>query len=577
MPERSHRSADRERRMRLVESTARSSDAVHGSISTFTIADFLAMGITLDGEPVVVAGEEHLHRRIRWLHVTELVDTHGLLQGGELILATGVGLADSPDEGVRYVDALADEGVAGLVIELGRRFSSVPPEMVRACRRRGLPLIALRREVPFVKMTEAAHSIILMGQRRLLQTTAMAHQRFTELGAADASVDQLVTAAGELAEGQIVFSNLMYQVLAVHTTDGVADDLLRRWSRKAFTLTQSFGTRVDETDRCVVVPVEARGQQRGRLVLFTAGAPDPAQVIVLERAASALAMRLLLEDDDVVVANAQRTVLADLVSGRCGRAESIHARTAALGHPTRHRHYLPIIVAPDQERDLGPVLSRALDDAQVDALVGRLTPERWGVLLLLKRAEAGPADVFAAHVAQVCEDAGIAAPTLGRGTMVSDLAEVARSFAEASDVASAARATRPAGDRRPLYSIDDIRLRGLLYTLRHDARLQAFVERTLGPLQLRDALDGGDWVRTLAVYLRVRSNKSLAAQELGISRPTLYERLARIQRLLGVDLDDPETTTSLYAAIMVVESAAGDASLPSVLSGPLALQAQAGA
>jgi purine catabolism regulator len=85
----------------------------------------------------------------------------------------------------------------------------------------------------------------------------------------------------------------------------------------------------------------------------------------------------------------------------------------------------------------------------------------------------------------------------------------------------------------------------------------------LGPLFLRDAMDGGDRVRTLGAYLRYQRNKSLTAQELGVSRPTLYERLARIQRLLRVDLDDPEWSTSLYAAIMVVEAAAADPATPS--------------
>lgn len=528
--------------------------ADRGDLSTFTIADFLRLPVTVEGAAVVLAATGHLSRRIRWLHVTELVDMGRLLQGGELILTTGIALPQAPDEMAAYIDELADQGIAGLVIELGRRFTQVPPVMIRACERRDLPLIALGREVRFVKMTEAAHSVILMGQRRLLQITAAAHERFTELSAANASVDELVAATGELAEGPVVFANLLHQVLALHTGQTPAADVVSRWNRTAFTLGQLFGTRVDDLDFSVVTPVEARGQHRGQLVLFAAAPPTPAQVTVMERAAAALAMRMLFEDDHVVVANAQRSALAEIISGRTMRVEAVHARTAALGHPTRGRRYLPLVLLSDDD-DLGRLVGRALDETRLDGLVGELDTGRTGVLLLLQGDQQEPhAEAFASTVAAICAAAGLQAPLIARGGLVVDLAAVRRSFVEATDVALASRAGGPFVQSRQLYSIQDVQLRGLLHTLRSDPRVQAFVERTLGPLLLRDARDGEQSVRTVAVYLRVQGNKSLAARDLGISRPTLYERIARIQRLLHVDLDDPETTASLYAAIMLVES-----------------------
>lgn len=531
------------------------SGAVSEVLSTFTIADFLALDVTAAGEPAVVAGRRYLNRRIRWIHVTELANTQGLLQGGELILATGIALPSLPEEMTQYVDSMADQGVAGLVIELGRRFSAAPPAMVRACNRRRLPLVELRREVPFVKITEVAHSVILDGQRRLLQMTAAAHERFTELTSDDASIEELVAAAGELAEGRLVLSNLMHQVLAVWTPDGSDAELMRRWRAKALGLARVFGTQVDAEDGSVVTPVEFRGQQRGRLALFTPEAPDPAQVMIAERAAAALAMRLHLESDEVVAANAQRTLLADILNGRSGSSEVLHARAAALGHPTRDRYYLPITVLAERP-DVCDLIVRALDEVRMDGIVGRMSPDRVGCLLLLRSDQLGPEEAFAARLATLCRQEGLDRPVVARGGLVGDLGYVRRSFAEAKDVAWASWAERRVHPDKCLYSADDVQLRGLLFTLRHDQRVQAFVERTLGPLLLRDAADGGDWVRTLAVYLRFRGNKSLTAQELGISRPTLYERLARMQRLLHLDLDDPEWSTSLYAAIMLAEATA---------------------
>lgn len=525
---------------------------------SFTISDFLKLPVTVEGLPVVLAGADQLGRSIRWVHVIELADTKGLLQGGELILTTGIALPQDPGELRSYIDGLADQGVVGLVIELGWRYAEVPPEMVRACERRSLPLVALRREVPFVKMTEAVHSALLDDRRRLLETMATAHERFTELTLAEAPAEELVRVAAELADGQVVFTNLLHQVLALDARDGSVELLLNRWQRKAQTLASAFGTETDERDGTVTTPVVVRGRQRGRLTLFTSGVPALSQVVVLERAAAALAIQLLIEDEDALVAKARRSVLADLVASRYTSPETIHARAAALGHTTRNRRFLPLVLL-GAHQDLSRPVRRALHDTHLDALHGPLTADRWGVLLLLHRQQGEEqAETFARRLHELCEELGLPRLTIGMGGIVTDFHGVRPSFLEAGDVAQAAQAGAPYTRARWCYRIQDIQLRGLLYTLRHEPRLQAFAERTLSPLLARDAKDGSDLVRTLAVYLRLRGNKSLAAQELGISRPTLYDRLARVRRLLQVDLDDPEVSTSLYAAIMVVETMPAD-------------------
>ena len=540
--------------MRLVTPAAGAARSVGVSLGAFTLGDLIAMDELREGDPAVVTGREYLGRVVGWLRATGDAATSGVVRAGEVALACGVDLQEFPGGPSGFIGTLADEEAVGLVVQLDEQLSSIPLDMVRACKAREVPLIVLRSPVRIAQVAEAANSLIVGRQQSLLRTTLIAHERFTELGAAAASPEEIVAAVGELTGGHVVFSNLMHQALAVYATNGAVAEAMHRWSHCAYALNRSAGPQEAESGEWMAVPVEAHGRERGWLVHFPLERPDPARPIVLERAAGALAMSLLLDDDESVVATAERAVLADLLVGRHGSTEAIHARTAALGHSTRDRYYLSVVVLADESHDVRSLLASAVKEAGVDALIGQLGPGRWGVLLLLDDGDDAPADVFARHLAREFSAAGGAMPTLGRGSVVSRLGSVGREFAEAGDVASAARAVGGSTGRHGLFSIEDVKLRGLLYTLRHEPRLQAFVERSLGPLQLRDALDGGQWVRTLSVYLRVNGNKSLAAQELGISRPTLYERLARIQRLLRVDLEDSETTTSLFAAIMVVEA-----------------------
>lgn len=525
------------------------------SVAGLTIDDFLRLPITIQGMPEVVTGRSKLHRAIRWVHVIELADTQGLLEGGELILATGVSLPQSSEEIAAYIGMLADQGVAGLVIELGRRFDELPGSMVKACQRRDLPLIVLRREVPFIKMTEAAHTRIIVGQQRLLRETTIAHERFTALTLADGSVDDLVEAAAQLAGGQVVFANLMHHVIAFDAGSQPAEALLTRWLRRSGTVDASFGTTVDDIGCSIITPVEVRGRRRGRLVFYAEAKPTPVQVVVIERAAAALSIRLLLEDDDALVSHARRTALADIIDGRYGSEDAMHARTGSLGHATRNAFMVPVVVL-SARHDIADVIKQTLSDIRLGALVAQLGRDRWGVLLLLKSNQSVPAiEKFADRVHRLCERDR---PTIATGAMVTSLAEVGRSFTEAVEVGLAASSSEPFVDPRLHYGIHDIQLRGLLYTLRNDPRVQSFVDRTIGPLIEYDAREGGDWVRTVALYLKFRGNKSLTAQELGISRPTLYERLARIQRMLAVDdIDDPESSTSLYACIMVAQALTG--------------------
>jgi purine catabolism regulator len=116
--------------------------------------------------------------------------------------------------------------------------------------------------------------------------------------------------------------------------------------------------------------------------------------------------------------------------------------------------------------------------------------------------------------------------------------------------AAAQAAAAPPGQDLPFYRLADLRLRGLLYLLAGDSRLATFVDRELGPLVAYDADHGSDLTGVLAVYLAAGGNKALAAARAHLARPTLYERLRHIERILGVSLDAAESRASLHVALL---------------------------
>jgi purine catabolism regulator len=528
------------------------------------VRDLLDLPELAVGLPQVDAGRRGLDARVRWVHVSELPDIAGLLSGGEVILTTGIALPDTDEQLRAYADGLAAAGAVALMVELGRRFDALPRALVKACEGHRLPLISLRRELRFVEVTQAVHSLIVAEQINALHASELAHRVFTRLCVEGASASSIVHEAARLSGCAVVFENLVHQVVAHAPAARSTNDVLRDWSTRSRAAQTAAHSDVCGPEGWVIAMVEARGEVWGRLVLLPDGEPSALQFMVLERAATALTLnRLLEQQQDPMELQAHRTALADIIDRRFESAEDIHARTAALGVPTARRQLVAVVVELSADRAHQPharprdleaeLVASALRAADVKALVGSLRPGRVGVLLpLADGADASKVLTrVAQHVLAKADSAKVSRPVIGVGSAVNDLDAVRRSFAEASHAAEAAQGSP---EDKPYYELPDVQLRGLLYVLGGDPRLQAFVERTLGPLLDHDAKNGTDLLGALQIYLTHGRNKSAAADAAHLSRQAFYQRLTTIEKVLTVDLDSAEACTSLHAAVMAYEA-----------------------
>ena len=180
-----------------------------------SLGEVLAMDVCRRGRPAVVAGADRLDTPVRWVHAIELTDVARLLRGGELVLSTGIALPDDERLLAAYITELAGVGVAGLAVELGRRYAgSLPSALVAAAQQAGLPLIAFEREVAFIEITEAVHARIIDAQLDELRVSERLHEMFTELSVAGASPEEIVRQAAALAGRPVILADLSHRVLA---------------------------------------------------------------------------------------------------------------------------------------------------------------------------------------------------------------------------------------------------------------------------------------------------------------------------------------------------------------------------
>ncbi|MFD0659156.1 PucR family transcriptional regulator ligand-binding domain-containing protein [Thermocatellispora tengchongensis] len=96
----------------------------------------------------VLAGAERMDRPVRWVAVSELEDPTPFLEGGELVLTTGMRLRDDEAAAVPYVARLVGREVTGIGFGVGLGHEEVPATLVRAAADAGLPLVEVPRDTP---------------------------------------------------------------------------------------------------------------------------------------------------------------------------------------------------------------------------------------------------------------------------------------------------------------------------------------------------------------------------------------------------------------------------------------------
>src|SRR6201985_2016009 len=109
------------------------------------------------------------------VYTTDLPDPSRYLSQGDLVL-TGLIWCRTPGDADRFVSALARAGVAAL--GAGEALGKVPDEVLQACGRHGLPLLAVAAETSVAAVTEevgrrlsgdrATEMTRVLGRRRLL-------------------------------------------------------------------------------------------------------------------------------------------------------------------------------------------------------------------------------------------------------------------------------------------------------------------------------------------------------------------------------------------------------------------------
>ena len=424
-----------------------------------------------------------------------------------------------------------------------------------------MPLVAFRRAVRFVEITEAVHAAVLNRQFELLRRGEEIHKRFTDLILQGRGVPEILAELAQAVGRPVVLEDAGHElVYYVSQPPRAGDDVtLSAWADL-----HRAEERGEAPEGAVLVDVRLMDSSWGRLMALAIDAPlDDFDRVAVERAALAVAIDLLgQQHEEHLRARSRGAFLSDLADDRVEEADA-RRRAEALGFPGSGRgELLPLAAswrgAARASRARGSdgltwtrlsgELRTALGSTGLGVLIG---PRDADLLVLLALGGRAYDEALAEHVAGlfhgVLERRGLGRAgrgardrRAGRGWVAAGpgLRRVRRS-------AGAATALAP----RRWYDARRPGVTDLLHDLRDAPEVDAFVDEQLGPLLADGSARSRALLETLEAYLAAGGRKAQAARALHLERQSLYLRLRRIEELLGVSLDDEDAVLSLHLAL----------------------------
>lgn len=472
----------------------------------------------------VVAGHEGVEHRgpVRWAHISDTPDPTPWLEGGEVLLTTGLGVRDDPKLQRRLVAALARRGVVAVGFGVGVALDEVPAAMLAACDELQLPLFTVPYEVPFLAVTRRVSHHIFAEHDATLRSAVALHRQVLAAVVAEGGVDEVLATVGPAMPGAaLVAFDWSGRELGRHDPDGVVAEL---GAGKLWVATVADGSRAThELDGWLVTSRPVRlGDEIEAVVVAISGRPlVEHEELLFEQGLAGVSLELARHRS---VREASRTRVDELL-------EEVGAGRATVASTTRALDRLGVqlrggyrVLAVSRPAGVTVAhLCSVVEDAVLTCarpLVGRLD----GVVHAIVPADSEAADAIAAAAAT----RGWRGIRVGRSRTKLDVEALAAGLREAR-VALQLEAPHAVRD------VEQLGLPGLLAGMRDELGTGDFVTTVLGPVLEQDGDDVTPLLDTLRAYLAHGCRPGPAAEELCIHRHTLAYRLDRVRDLTGRD------------------------------------------
>jgi len=493
----------------------------------------------VDGDPVVRVD-------LTGVHISELDDPTPYLEGGELLLTTGIPLAGDRETVCDYVNRLAARGVVALGLGLGAGTDDVPAELEAACADAGLRLLVVPEGIPFMHISRAYWDLVGKTEQADLAASLTLQTSLTQAATRPEAVAAVVKVLSKALGGWAVYlpADGSAETYWPPAESRILPQLREETARLGLAGTHSAATFPLQGMDVIEYSITADRRTAGFLAVC-AGRP-------LRKADR----QLMLTGCMLLAVTAQR-------EWQLTRANSILSSTATtlalsgfvdaarlvagdlIGSPLAERVQLLAIRGDNLEALSNSELAEQVSDMLTDepaARLGesirrsRLRSMEDGIcyLILESPADSGSAETVTSPVE----------------TTVSRRPGPAQ---------FAAALSRPMPLSQVPGSVGDLRRSCALAPTGHISAGHSLLDpRAVEWVAQLTAYHRADLVGTVKSYIRHQGQWEVAARELKLHRNSLRHRIGIATRLIDADLDNPDVSANLWLALRGVSQRGTD-------------------
>lgn len=513
--------------------------------------DVLKHPTLMPADPVIrAAAAVAAETQLRWIHSSEVLDIAPLLGGGELLLTGGQALASETDERrTGYIRELAERGVAAVAIETGTDLTSIPSSMIAAAEAAGLPLVELRKRVPFVSVMEAINSLLVSeSAAQLQQADQTSHAMAVEL-AHGGSLDRVLGVLADATGADVVLTSNAGVPLASASPAGPAGD----------PQPDTSGEAAQDHVRDIHVDVSVRGIPSARLSLSVRGDADMNLArIAGYRSVDIISLALLQRMPPGLKEMAGAALIRAIDSGMQSWRLQQLAPAAGIA---ANAQVVAVVVRSGGSRQARTNVEHLLDRIAQHSVSYADNAELLSLAVLHPDSIQEDRNAIVTGLQSLASTDGSVSAV---GPVASGISKAPWSLTEARlTLTLGAGRDKHDGGRGPsdgALDAEAFAVERLAFHSLDGARREDFVRQQLGAVLEHDGQRRSQLVETLRVWLDSGCNTAQAARELHLERQSMHQRLQRIFSLCG---GDPRSTGRLAALHLAARLAALPPEYPS--------------
>lgn len=501
----------------------------------------------------VIAGKGGLNKLIRWVHILEVTEISDLLNGGELILTTGVRWKKDEQLSLNLLKQLINKQVTGLCIELGTSIQTISENIIQLANEHDFPLIVFKKEVRFIDITQDLNSLFIDAHSKMMLKLEAISNQFSQLLLSPDGFRRILRLLYQALDAQVAYvpvnGNIEYYPLVNDMKREKLDEKVKVSNSKNVINSSTYNTSKS---------VQALGHKFADLVIISQDqALTDFDYLVLDRAATALSqdrLRLLYVEEKRK--HEEDLWLLEWLNGEHGK-ERIEQHLLDRDPTMKLADSVVCICemkSKDAQIDLTYYSMFLRESFEQQGFKPLVTIKQRNIIFILinqreKKDWKKRLSKALKHIknTELIKELGTEQVNFSVGQLY-PLKDLHDSYQTAKATLFVKRKVR---DDQIVFYNDLYIYRLILKLSKHgeEGFIKEFIHDYLAPVFDYDRDRNGEMFATLKVLLAVNGSRKEAAERLFIVRQTLYHRIETLKNLLGDDFLTGEKRLAIEVAV----------------------------